>query len=54
MKTIGKTRNRKNSLFKEINNSGSKLKINREAFCGVIDFKIEPLAYQRKIRNEWR
>jgi hypothetical protein len=53
VKTESKTRTNKGS-FKTINEDINKPKMNRESFCGSIKLKVDPLAYQRKIRNEWK
>jgi hypothetical protein len=54
MKTQLKNRRTKKSDFKLINEDINKNKINREIFCGSIQLKIEPINYQRKMRNEWK
>lgn len=54
MKTENKTRKTKKQGFITINENINKDKINRELFWGSINLKIEPLDYQRKMRNEWK
>ena len=53
LKAMLKKTNKK-KFIKNINGSIKTSNINRENFCGSIDLKIEPIAYQRKIRNEWK
>lgn len=54
MKTQDKVRSKKKAIFKAFNEDFNKDKTNREAFCGSINLKIEPIDYQRKLRNEWK
>ncbi len=54
MKTENKTRYKEKSLFKFIDKNIERKAINRESFCGSINNKIDPLVYQRKMRNDWK
>lgn len=51
---LAEKKGRRKSSFKSINKEIKVNAINREAFCGAINLRIDPIAYQRKIRNEWK
>ena len=53
MKLLEKKGKRK-SPFKSKNADIKVNAVNREAYCGAINLKINPVAYQRKSRNEWK
>ena len=53
MKLLEKKEKQK-ALFKSKNTEVKINTVNRESFCGAINFKIDPLTYQRKSRNEWK
>jgi hypothetical protein len=54
VKTENKSRVNKKVVFKTINENINKPKMNRESFCGSVKIDIDPVTYQRKMRNEWK
>ena len=53
MKLLEK-KERQKSSFKSKNTEIKNNAVNREVYCGAINLKIDPIAYQRKSRNEWK
>jgi hypothetical protein len=53
MKLLEK-KGRQKASFKSKNTEVKINTVNREAFCGAINLKIDPVTYQRKSRNEWK
>ncbi len=53
MKTKTKNKQAKKATFKRINRGDQGNLIDRQNFCGSINLKIDPMNYQRKMRNEW-
>ena len=53
MKISEKRKTKKKSAFSLFNEKAKLSAPDRSRFCGSIKLKIDPLEYQRKMRNEW-
>ena len=54
MKTENKAKSKSKPRFKILNETHENPRKDRLEFCGAIHLKIDPIAYQTKMRNEWR
>jgi hypothetical protein len=54
MKTDEKKSKKSKAKFTFLNENVEKEFPDRSKFCGILKTKFDPIAYQRKMRNEWK